>query len=66
MELIPGVINAAAVKQFCPSCGYVETVARMELNMQDRNPEAPKPYVAWCPCGAVFNQDVVLTTRNNN
>jgi len=59
LELIPGVMQVARVNQFCPSCEKVELVAIMKLTDS-------QAYLAWCPCGAVFNQDKVLTPHNND
>jgi len=59
MEIIPGIMTVKQVNQFCPSCGAVDKI--VILHLTDKN-----AYVAWCPCGAVFNQDKVLTTHNND
>lgn len=45
-------INADVVKQFCPSCDEVTDVARLI--------DKTGNYVAWCPCGAMFDKQVII------
>jgi len=67
VTLIPNHMEAQLVKQFCPVCGYVENITKMQLIPNDcEDPNKPMAYVAWCPCGAVFNQERVLTYKNND